>query len=737
MSQKARAALKYVSGVGAEPRPPRFGPSSQANVMWPVPARLTVATFRNGVTDVTSASKTISRRVIVGSSPSGVALIGGPPRVSPHRIAARRPRAGRRSAASVVASAATFQGGTPRMAITAKILHVDLTDRTHRAEEIPEATYRKYLGGGALAAHLLLRDLKPGADPLGPDNVLVLMTSVINGLSLSGTNRYTAAAKSPLTGGYGESEAGGWWGPELRAAGFEGVTIRGRSETPVYLWIKDGQVEFRDGAQYWGKLSGEVQDGLEAELGDKRIRVLQTGIAGERGVRFAAIVNQLKHFHGRGGLGAVMGAKNLKAIVARGTKPPTAADKDKAKGQLVWFKEHYDRAKDRFHQLGSSSAVMALEASGILPTRNFRDGSFEGARAISGQTMRDTILVNRGTCYACAVACKREVEVKELGVTPKYGGPEYETLAASGSLCGVSDLNALALINQLYAQYVLDSISTGVVIAFAMECYEHGIVTKQTTGGIELEWGNADAVIQLVHLIGRREGFGRLLGEGVKRAARELGRGAERFALHVKGQELPMHDPRGKKGLSLAYALSPTGADHMEAPHDPLYAGFHPQGHPLGVLGLIEPLDPLTLDAKKVRAFFETQKVWSAYNSVGMCDFVGTPLNGLELQPMIDYINGVTGWNMSLYELMKVGERNNTLARLFNCREGFTPEDDVLPQRMHEGIGNGPLKGHFVDPGEFLSARRTYYEMAGWDPETGTPTATKLAELGVEVGVAT
>src|SRR5437867_11760042 len=219
------------------------------------------------------------------------------------------------------------------MAITARILHVDLTSRTTRTEEISEATYRKYLGGGALAAHILLRDMKPGAEPLGPDNVLVFTTSVINGLSLSGTNRYTAAAKSPLTGGYGESEAGGWWGPELRAAGFDGVTVRGRSETPTYLWIKYGQVEFRDAQPYWGKLSGEVQDGLEAELGDKRIRVLQTGIAGERGVRFAAIVNQLKHFHGRGGLGAVMGAKNLKAIVARGTKPPTAADKDKAKGQ--------------------------------------------------------------------------------------------------------------------------------------------------------------------------------------------------------------------------------------------------------------------------------------------------------------------------------------------------------------------------------------------------------------------
>src|SRR5438046_2302563 len=473
--------------------------------------------------------------------------------------------AGRR----VVRSAA-LRGGTARMAITAKILHIDLTERTHRREEIPEATYRKYLGGGALAAYLLLRDLKPGAEPLGPDNVLVFMTSVINGLSLSGTNRYTAAAKSPLTGGYGESEAGG--------------------------------------------------------------------------------------------CGAVMGGKKLKAIVVRGSKPPAAADKDTAKKQLVWFKDNYDRSKDRFHQLGSSAGVLALEASGILPTRNFRDGSFEGAKDISGQKMRDTILVNRGTCYACAVACKREVEVKELGMTPKYGAPKYDTLAASGSLCGVRDLNALALINQLHAQYVLDSISTGAVCAFAMECYEHGIITPEMAGGLDLSWGNADAVIQLIHMIGKREGLGDLLAEGVKRAAAKLGKGAERFALHVKGQELPMHDPRGKKGLSLAYAISPTGADHMEAPHDPLYAGFHPQGHPLGVLGLIEPLDPMTLDAKKVRAFFETQQVWSAYNSVGMCDFVGAPLNGLELQPMIDYINAVTGWNMSLYELMKVGERNNTLA---------------------------------------------------------------------------
>jgi aldehyde:ferredoxin oxidoreductase len=241
-----------------------------------------------------------------------------------------------------------------------------------------------------------------------------------------------------------------------------------------------------------------------------------------------------------------------------------------------------------------------------------------------------------------------------------------------------------------------------------------------------------EALETLVHMIARREGIGRLLGEGVKRAAEQLGKGSERFALHVKGQELPMHDPRGKKGLSLAYALSPTGADHMEAPHDPLYAGFHPQGHPLGGLGLIEPLDPLVLDAKKVQAFFVTQQIWSFYNAVGMCDFVGAPLNALEMNPLVSYINAVTGWNMSLFELMKVGERGNTLARLFNVREGFTPADDVLPQRLHEGLGNGVLKGERVDPEQFFAARNTYYEMAGWDPKTGAPTATKLVELGVE-----
>src|SRR5581483_3895130 len=266
-----------------------------------------------------------------------------------------------------------IRGEATMAALTAKLLHVDLGRRTTRVEEIPELVLRRHLGGGALAAYLLLRDMPAGVDPLGPDNRLVFTTSVINGLSLSGTNRYTAAAKSPLTGGYGESEAGGWWGPELRAAGYDALMVHGQAAEPVYLWIKDGQVEFRDARPYWGRLSGEVQDGLEQELGDKRIRVLQTGIAGERGVRFAAIVNQLKHFHGRCGLGAVVGAKRLKAIVVRGSKVNAPQDRAGAKATLTWFREHYDRAHDRFHQTGTAGGLLNLEASGILPTRNFRD----------------------------------------------------------------------------------------------------------------------------------------------------------------------------------------------------------------------------------------------------------------------------------------------------------------------------------------------------------------------------
>jgi aldehyde:ferredoxin oxidoreductase len=616
-------------------------------------------------------------------------------------------------------------------AYNGKILHVDLSDRRTWDEEIPDSIYRRYLGGSALASYLMLRDIPPHVDPLGPENKLILMTSVTNGLPLSGCNRFTAAGKSPLTGGFGEAEAGGYWGPELKRTGWDGIMVHGKADTPVYLYLHDGECEFRDASHYWGKLSGEVQDGLLEEIGDKRIRVLQTGVGGENLVKYAAIVNELRHFHGRAGLGAVMGSKKLKAIVVRGRERVAPVDKDGAKEVVQWFRDNYDQESDRMHLYGTSGGVIGLDLDGILPTHNFRDGSFAEAKAISGQTMANTILVNRGTCFSCAVACKREVEIEERGVSPKYGGMEYEIIGALGSLCGVGDMGAVAEGSQLVNQYVLDGISTGVAIAFAMEAYEKGILTQADTDGIDLTWGNADAMLQMIHKIGRREGIGNLLADGVKRAADVLGQGSEEFANHVKGQELPMHEPRGKTGLSIAYAISPTGADHMEAIHDPTYESFGSLDSGFAPLGLLEPVDRMDLGPKKVRAFYYAQQVWSFYNSVGMCDFVGMPIGTLKLQEFADYINAATGWDMSIFELLKVGERANTMARIFNNREGFTTADDTLPPRLFQGLQNGKLEGVAVDRAQFQKALQLYYGMCGWDAD-GVPTPARLAELELD-----
>jgi len=606
-----------------------------------------------------------------------------------------------------------------------KILRVNLSNQKISVEEPGEGIYRKYLGGGALAAYYLLKELEPQIDPLSPDNILVFTTGIITGTNISGNSRYTVAAKSPLTEGYGESEAGGWWGPELKSAGYDGIIVKGKADKPVYLWIHDGEVEIRDASQYWGKLSGEVQDGILEELDDSRIRVLQTGIAGENLVRYAAVVNELRHYNGRTGMGAVMGSKNLKAIATRGTNRLDIADKDAASDVRKWYAETYDRDNDRMHIYGTAGIVGALSESGILPTRNFREGEFEYAEELDGRTLADTLLKKRGTCYACAVACKREVEDEETGLDTKYGGPEYETIAANGSLLGVGDLKKVCMASQLLNQYVLDSISTGTTMAFAMECYENGILTKEDTDGLELSFGNADVVLKLIEMIGRREGIGDLLAEGVQRAAEKIGQGAEKYAMHVKGQELPMHEPRGKTSLTLAYSTSATGADHMEATHDPTFVDFNPKNHIMGELGILEPVDMLELSYKKVRAYYYAQLAYTAYNSVGQCDFAAVPLGTFRLNKIVDYINAITGWDMSLWEFLKVGERANAMYRIFNYREGFTKEDDTLPERIFQELENGVLKGEKIDKDEFKEALELFYDMSGWD-EDGYPRKSKL-----------
>jgi aldehyde:ferredoxin oxidoreductase len=609
---------------------------------------------------------------------------------------------------------------------------VDLTRGETRVEEVPELTYRMYLGGNAMAAYWLVREVKPGIDPLGPDNVLVIATCLTTGAPVSGTNRFSAAAKSPLTGGYGEGEAGGWWGPELKLAGFDGIIVTGRSARPVYLWIAEGKAELRDASHLWGKLSGEVQDTLKEQT-DRRARILQCGVAGENGVRLANIVNELKHFNGRCGLGAVMGSKRLKAIAVRAKGKLEPKDPEALAQVQKWFREHYDRNADMLHKFGTSRNVVAFSTDGILPTRNFQQGSFEHAREISGQHMAATILTDEGTCFACAIACKREVEVAELEVTPKYGGPEYETIGASGSACGVGDIKVIAKFNQLCGEYVLDTISAGMTIAFAMECFERGILTKADTDGIDLRFGNGDALLQMVVKMARRDGFGDVLADGVKRAAERIGRGAERYALHVKGQEIPLHEPRGKQGLSLAYATAPGGADHMRAPHDPAFEGFHPSGgHALEPLGLCDPMPRLELSPRKVRAYYYAQHWWNLGHSLGICNLAAAPIDILGVTPVVNLTRALTGWDTSLWELFKVVERGSALARVFNCREGFTPKDDLLPARLHEAFADGPLKGVRIDPETFARALRLYHQMEGWDPETGWPTFAKLSELGIE-----
>lgn len=613
-----------------------------------------------------------------------------------------------------------------------KILRVDLTKGELKTEILEENIYRKYIGGSSLASYFLLKELKKGIDPLGPENMLVFACSIITGTTVPGASRFTVAAKSPLTGGFAEAEAGGWWAPELKWAGFDVIIIKGVSPKPVYLWIHDDKVELRDANHLTSQITGEVEKIIRDELKDKKIRIAQIGPAGENMVRYSNIGNECEHFNGRVGLGAVMGSKKLRAIAVKATDKNAYVNPEKIRQITKECASEWKETSQRFHDYGTAGGVVGLNEGGILPTRNFREGQFEGAEAISGVTMSDTILVNRGHCYACPIRCKREVKVEGIyHVDPYYGGPEYETVGSLGSLCGIDSLEAIAKGNELCNKYGLNTISTGATIAFAMECFEERIIDKDDTDGIELKFGNAGAMLEMIDKIKNLDGIGAILARGVFYAAKEFGNGAEKFAMHVKGQELPMHEPRGKVNVGLQYAISPTGADHMEVPHDLMFTDY---GYPLDSvkpLGLLEPIDPFDLSSKKVRFFSYTQKIWSLYNCICLCMFTGVPQGPLSLENLVSLVNAVTGWNTSLYEMIKVAEKSNTMARCFNLREGLSSKDDKIPDRFFEAFTSGPLKDKPIDREEFEQAVKTYYAMEGWDKD-GVPTKAKLEELDLE-----
>ncbi|MBS1252123.1 MAG: putative oxidoreductase YdhV [Anaerolineales bacterium] len=609
-----------------------------------------------------------------------------------------------------------------------KILRVNLSDRQISVEQPGEHFFRTYFGGWGLIAHYLLKELEPGTDPLGPDNLLIFAPGVVTGVATGGSGRHAVGAKSPLTGGFGEGDAGGFWGTELNRAGWDAIIVSGAAEKPVYLWIENEQVEIRDAAHLWGRQTAEVEEALKKELGDERIRVSQCGLAGENQVRFAAIMNDVSRAAGRTGLGAVMGAKKLKAIAVRGTGKTEIADWDKVGEVAGWMRDNFkDGWTGELHEHGTDGGLEFLSESGGLPTRNFQEGSFEEAEKITGRTMTETILVDRGTCFACPVTCKRAVEVTDRHeVDPIYGGPEYETAGALGSCCGIGDLEAVAYGNQLCNAYGLDTISTGVAIAWAMECFERGLLTEEDTGGLELRFGDAQTMITLIEHIAQRQGFGDLLAEGSLRAAKKVGRGTDKYAMHVKGQEIPMHEPRIKFALDLGYATSPTGADHMHNIHDTAYEAEGGAIQDMRSLGFLDPLPADDLGPEKVR-LAKYHIDWKVlYNCMGLCMFM--PYDKGQIR---DLVQGVTGWNSSVFELMKVGERALAMARAFNYREGFTAEDDVPPWRFSTPFKSGPAEGVQVPADDIDRALDLYYAMCGWDKETGAPTAGRLYELGV------
>jgi len=621
--------------------------------------------------------------------------------------------------------------------VNKKILRVDLTERKIAIEEKDDLFYRQYMGGKGIALYYLLQELKPGIDPLSPENILVMAASVLTGAPVGTVCRYTVAAKSPLTGAYGESEAGGFFGPELKFAGFDAIVIKGRADKPVYLSIVNGQVEIREAAHIWGKVTGDTQDLIREELGLKNARVLTIGPAGENLVRYACILNELGHANGRTGMGAVMGSKNLKAIVVKGNEKPTFANPKKVQ-EIARFMA--DQAKTNplsksLYELGTAGSIPGKNASGTLPTANFREGEFSGSENISGLNMKNKIQKGIKGCWACPIRCKRVVEVDtpEIQVEARYGGPEYETLASFGSLLKNDDLLSIAKAHELCNKYSIDTISAGVSIAFLIECFDKGFLTPADTGGLELKYGDSQLILKLITMTAYREGVGNLLAEGVRRMSEKLGPATKEFAMEVKGQEIPMHDVRSRVSLGYAYALSPVGADHLVSVQETLVQ--NKEGIPfknIACLGILEPLAPMEYGPPKVRQFYYLMNVFSLLNTLGICNFGVAPRGIMPLDKLVELVEAVTGWRTSLWELLKAGERTVNMARVFNAREGLTRKDDTLPPRFFQELENGRLKGLKMDREALEQDMDLLYEMLGWDVETGNPKPAKLCELGLD-----
>jgi aldehyde:ferredoxin oxidoreductase len=614
-----------------------------------------------------------------------------------------------------------------KSACTGKILHIDLSESRFWLDEPPESFYRALIGGRGFILHYLLTQTPAGADPLGPENLLVFAAGLLTGTILPGSGRHAVGAKSPLTGALASGEAGGWWGHELKRAGFDALVVHGRAPQPVYLWIKDGAVEMRPAAHLWGLLTAEAQLQLRAELGDPAIRVAQIGPAGENLVRYASIMHDVNRAAGRSGLGAVMGSKNLKAVAVRGSKTVGLADKQRLKSTLAWITSGYKESMAWASSYGTAGSVGFNHDIGSTAIRNYQAGIFDGIDALRHQNFFPALVKERDSCSHCAVNCKIVVgQEVDPSIDSIYGGPEYESIGALGPLCAVSDPAAVAKANELCAAYGLDTISTGATIAFSMECAEKGLLDG---ADFQPHFGDGSALLEAIRRIAYREGqVGALMAEGSARMAAHLGGGAEQMLAVARGQEFPLHDPRFKNTTGLGYALSATGADHMHNLLDN-FANFPDSDicARLREMGMQTPLPLFGISAEKVQAYIYETSFKNVLDSAVICHFYP-----YEYRHLAEALSAAGGWaDFDAEEINQAGARIINLARLYLLREGSGHQHDHLSARAYHPLKEGPIAGRSMDEGELAAGLQHYFQFMGWDAE-GRPGGEALERLGLE-----
>ena len=604
-----------------------------------------------------------------------------------------------------------------------KLLRVDLTKRKIEVADLEEKDLCKYVGGLGIGAKLLYEETGPETAPLAPENILLAMTGPYSATGVPSSSRHHVMARSPLTGLFGESNVGGSWAVHCKRAGFDGVLVKGKAEEPVYLWVQNGKAEIRDAKAIWGKDSYESAVWLKKDTAREATAAV-IGPAGERMAKIASIphVGHIVRMAARTGLGAVMGSKNLKAMVVFGDGPISIARPEELKGHIQKLMPHIRGTTEIFGKFGTSGGIENYEKIGNFPLKNWRQGRWAEAKKVSGPSMHDTILTGRKACLNCPIACGRHIKVMEGSYAPlDCEGPEYETIGTLGGLCLVDDLVAISKANELCNRYGLDTISTGGIVAFAMEAFEKGILTKKDTDGIDLTWGNAKAMVDIVQKMGRGEGIGRLMTEGSKIMAETLGRNAIEFSIQVKGLEPSAHDPRRFFSQALSYATAARGACHNASWSHPYELALV-----MPEIGIPEPQDPYQIQGK-AEFTAKMQDLMCVNDALILCRFtqVGRAVN---VTNQVDWVNLITDWGIDIPEFMKVGERLFNLKRIYNVRLGASRKDDVLPPRFLTLNRRGDGLTNQLPPlGKLLS---DYYAYRKWSEE-GIPTPEKLEDLGL------